>query len=171
MLVESKAKEKIEVQKESVETQETPRETRVTKKEETTDIAKDTTVTDIMKDTTSGIINQMRDQLPSNLQLYSDLYQEYLQMMDNLFGTYIISRKPIFDMLGSEEEFLKSFKEYSNAIAGLCQSQIEAATNFLHAYIPMRIEAVKIYDTQMQILIETYGNIISQSFSNLDKKQ
>jgi hypothetical protein len=158
MLVESKNKEKLHDKANEV-----PKETTVEKKEVLS-------ITEIMKDTTTGIVNKMSSQLPLHMQLYSQLFQEYLRLMDSLFCEYIMSRKPLFNQIDSGEESLKSFKEFSNAVGEIYRSQIESTTKFLQISIPVRIEILRIYDKCMQILIQAYGNAISQSFPNVEKK-
>lgn len=79
MLAASKNKEKPQGM-----VNELPKETKVEKKEVLS-------IAEIMKDTTTGIINQMNSRLPLHMQLYSQLFQEYLLLMDSLFCEYIVS--------------------------------------------------------------------------------
>ena len=44
-------------------------------------------ICDIMKEDTSEVIKKMESQMPSQFQNYSDVYTEYLHMLDDIFGT------------------------------------------------------------------------------------
>jgi len=118
---------------------------------------------DVMKDNTSKIIKKMESQIPSYVQEYSDLYTEYLHMFDDLFGTCYISEKDFFDKLGFDQETLKTFDNYSKTLTNFYSSQIEMSTNYLRAYVKMRISAIKSYDQYIHAMMDSYAKTLDFS--------
>ncbi len=114
-------------------------------------------VCDVMKNNTSSVIKKMESQIPSYVQEYSDLYTEYLHMFDDLFGTCFISEKKFFDKLGFDPETLKTFDIYSKTLTNFYSSQIDMSTNYLRAYVKMRISAIKSYDQYLHMMMDSYA--------------
>lgn len=119
-------------------------------------------ICDIMKDNTAFLIKKIEFQIPTYVQLYSDLYTEYLRSLDNVFGTCYISQKEFFDKMGFDQKTLVSLKEYWNAITSTLLTQIEMSTNFQSFYIKTRIEAIKSFNRYIQISMENYARVLSQ---------
>ena len=124
---------------------------------------------DVMKDNTSKVIKKMESQIPSYVQEYSDLYAEYLHTLDDLFGTCYISEKQFFDNLGFDQETLKTFDNYSKTLTNFYSSQIDMSTNYLKAYVKMRISAIKSYDQYLHVMMDSYAKSLSQ-FNSVTKK-
>jgi len=124
---------------------------------------------DVMKDNTSKVIKKMESQIPSYVQEYSDLYAEYLHTFDDLFGTCYISEKQFFDNLGFDQETLKTFDNYSKTLANFYSSQIDMSTNYVKAYVKMRISAIKSYDRYLHVMMDSYAKSLSQ-FNSVNKK-
>ena len=118
---------------------------------------------DIMKDNTSKVIKKMESQIPSYVQEYSDLYTEYLHMFDDLFGTCYISEKEFFDKLGFDQETLKTFDNYSKTLTNFYSSQIDMSTNYLRAYVKIRISAIKSYDQYIHAMMDSYAKTLDFS--------
>jgi len=126
-------------------------------------------VCDVMKSKTSSVIRKMESQIPSYVQEYSDLYAEYLHTIDDLFGTCYISEKEFFDKLNVDQKTLKVFDDLSSFWEKTTTSQIETSTNFLKAYVQMRISAIKSYDMYTHLLMDSYAKMFSQ-FNSAFKK-
>jgi len=126
-------------------------------------------VCDVMKSNTTKIIKKMESQIPSYVQESSDLYTEYLHMFDDLFGTCYIAEKDFFDNLGFDQETLKTFDNYSKTLTNLYSSQIDMSTNFLRAYVKMRISAIKSYDQYLHLMMDSYAKTLSQFNSKPEK--
>ena len=119
-------------------------------------------VCDVMKNNTSKIIKKMESQVPSYVQQYSDLYTEYLHMFDDLFGTCYIAEKEFFDKLNIDQKTLKAFDNLSGFWEKIATSQIETSTNFMRAYVQMRISAIKSYDKYVHTMMDSYAKMLSQ---------
>ncbi len=121
-----------------------------------------TSVCDLMKDNTSSVIKKMESQIPSYVQGYSDLYAEYLHTIDDLFGTCYLSEKEFFDKLNIDQKTLKEFDNLSGFWEKIATSQIETSTNFMRAYVQMRISAIKSYDKYVHTMMDYYAKMLSQ---------
>ena len=64
-------------------------------------------ICDIFKDNTSRIINTLEMQIPSHFQIYSDMYKEYLHLINDIFGTCILSEKEFFDKMKIDNNLIK----------------------------------------------------------------
>ena len=62
-----------------------------------------TSICDVMKDNTSEIIQKLELQIPTFMQLYSDLYTKYLHMLDDLYSSCYLSEKEFLDKLGMDK--------------------------------------------------------------------
>jgi len=119
-------------------------------------------VCDVMKSKTSSIIRKMESQIPSYVQEYTDLYAEYLHTIDDLFGTCYLSEKEFFDKLNIDQKALKEFDNLSGFWEKIATSQIETSTNFMRAYVQMRISAIKSYDQYAHTMMDSYSKMLSQ---------
>ncbi len=126
-------------------------------------------ICDVMKDNTSKRIKKLESQIPSYFQEYSDLYTEYLHMFDDLFSTCYIAEKDFFDKLGFDQETLKTFDNYSKTLTNFYSSQIDMSTNFLRAYVKMRISAIKSSDKYLHLMMDSYAKMLSQFNSKPEK--
>ncbi len=124
---------------------------------------------DVMKSKTSSVIRKMESQIPSIVQEYSDLYAEYLHTIDDLFGTCYISEKEFFDKLNIDQKTLKAFDNLSSFWEKTATSQIETSTNFMRAYVQMRISAIKSYDKYVHTMMDSYSKMLSQYNSAFKK--
>ncbi len=128
-------------------------------------------VCDIMKNNTSKVIKKMESQVPTYIQNYSDLYTTYLHAFDDIFGTCYIAEKQFFDKLGIDPKTLKTLENYSNSFTNICSSQIDASTKFLGTYVQLRTSAIESYDRYTHLVMDYYGNVLSQFNSVLEKQQ
>lgn len=131
-------------------------------------------VCDIMKNNTSMMIHKMETEVPTYMQLYSDLYTKYLEMFDNLFGTCYISEKQFFDKLGLDQRTLKTINNFWKTMSDNYNTQIDISTNFLKSYVQMRISTIDSYEEYMKILMDSYVKTLSEitkfaKFSNVNE--
>ncbi len=126
-------------------------------------------ICDVMKNNTSKTIKKMESQIPSLVQQYSDLYSAYLHSFDDIFGTCYISEKEFFDKLGIDNKTLETFKEFSDILTQNHSIQVDSNTNFLRAYVQMRISAINTFDNYVHVMMDSYSKILSQVNSSLEK--
>ena len=119
-------------------------------------------VCDIFKDNTSKVIKKLEMQIPSHFQIYSDMYKEYLHVIDDIFGTCILSEKEFFDKMKIDRNLMKNIETFTNYFTGIGINQIENYDNYLKWYAQMRILGMKSYDQ----LVHTMMNSHSKTLTN-----
>ncbi len=122
---------------------------------------KEYSVCDIMKGNTSAIIQKMESQIPVNFQIYSDMYKEYLHMIDDLFGTCYLSEKEFFDKMNIDDRTLKIMDSYGKTYTEIYNSQIENYGSFLKWYSKMRTSEMRSYDKFAHVMMDSYAKMIS----------
>jgi hypothetical protein len=122
---------------------------------------KEYSICDIMKGNTSAIIQKMESQIPVNFQIYSDMYKEYLHMIDDLFGTCYLSEKEFFDKMNIDDRILKIMDSYGKTYTEIYNSQIENYSGFLKWYSKMRTSGMRSYDKFSHAMMDSYAKMIS----------
>jgi hypothetical protein len=122
---------------------------------------KEYSICDIMKGNTSAIIQKMESQIPVNFQIYSDMYKEYLHMIDDLFGTCYLSEKEFFDKMNIDDRILKIMDSYGKTYTEIYNSQIENYSSFLKWYSKMRTSGMRSYDKFAHVMMDSYAKMIS----------
>ncbi len=128
-----------------------------------------TSVCDLMKDNTTKVIKKMESQIPSYIQLYTDLYTEYLHMFDDLCGACYIGEKQFYEKLGIDQDTIKKLDRNWNSLTNFYANQIEISTNFLRSYVQLRISAIKSYDRYAHVMIDYFAKMSSQYNSAFKK--
>ena len=119
-------------------------------------------ICDIMKEDTSEVIKKLESQMPLQFQNYSDVYTEYLHMLNDVFGTCYIAEKEFFDKLNIDQGVLRQMKQYSESIKNNYIENIEMGGKFFDDYVNMRISAIKSFDNYAHIMMESYAKMLSQ---------
>ena len=122
---------------------------------------KEYSICDIMKGNTSAIIQKMESQIPVNFQIYSDMYKEYLHMIDDLFGTCYLSEKEFFDKMNIDDRILKIMDSYGKTYTEIYNSQIENYSSFLKGYSKMRTSGMRSFDKFAHVMMDSYAKMIS----------
>ncbi len=117
-------------------------------------------VCNIFKDNTSKIIKKMEMQIPSQFQIYSDIYKEYLHVLDDIFGACLLSEKEFFDKMNIDEKLLKNLKSYSDNLSEIMINQIENYDNYLKWYSQVRISGMKSYDQFIHNMMDSYSKML-----------
>ncbi len=126
-------------------------------------------VCNIMKNNTSQVIKKMQSQIPTYMELFSDLYMKNLHSLDDLYGTCYMSEKEFFDKMPIDKGFLEVWDGYMKAWTQLALLQIETSTNFVRAYVEARKLAIDSYDNYMHLWMDSYAKSLSQFNSFMDK--
>ena len=126
-------------------------------------------VCDIFKDNTSKIINKLEMQIPSHFQIYSDMYKEYLHLIDDTFGTCIMSEKEFFDKMNIDNNLIKKTSQYANYLTNMWINQIENYDSYLKWYSKMRISSMKTYDEFIHEMMNMYAKSLTNITKNCEK--
>ena len=116
---------------------------------------------DIHKDNTSKIIKKMESKIPSFAQNYSDLYDAYLHMIDDIHSTFCMSEKEFIDKINISPESIDKIKDHSDRSREEILNGIDVMSSIFDAYIKMRISAIESLDRYAHVWLESYGNILS----------
>jgi len=123
----------------------------------------------MMKNNTSTLVKKAESQIPTYAQLYSDVYTEYLHMVDDLFGTCYIAEKQFFEKFNIDSATMKVFSNYMNSLTNVCSSQIDMSTDFLKNYSQIRIAMIKSYDSYMHTMMDIYAKTLAQVNITIEK--
>lgn len=134
----------------------------IEKKQETIQTTESISICDVFKDNTTAVIEKLESQVPVYLQMYSDLYMEYLRSMDNIFGTCYVSQKEFFDKLGIDQNLLRTYNDYWKTIVDAGNVQIDMFMNFQKMYVKTRIETIKYFNQNAQLMLDNYAKMLSQ---------
>jgi biotin synthase-related radical SAM superfamily protein len=127
-------------------------------------------VCDILKDNTTKVIRKIESQIPTNIQAYSDLYTDYLHMLDDYFGTCYLWQKQYFDMFGLDSQTLNAINDYWSTVTDLYCTQIEMITSAQKSNIDMREKMIKLGDQYIHQALDYYGKVFSQTLSKINEK-
>lgn len=119
-------------------------------------------VCDVLKSDTSEIIKKLESQTPSLFQNYSNLYTEYLHMLDDIFGTCYIAEKEFFDKLNIDPKAISQIKKSSEMMKKNYIELIEANKKYWDEYFKMRIATVKSFDNFFHEMMDSYAKTLSQ---------
>jgi len=123
----------------------------------------------MMKNNTSTLVKKAQSQIPTYVQLYSDVYTEYLHMVDDLFGTCYIAEKQFFEKFNIDSTTMKVFSNYMNSSTNVYSSQIDMSTDFLKNYSQIRIAMIKSYDSYMHTMMDIYAKTLAQVNITIEK--
>ena len=126
-------------------------------------------VCDIFKDNTSKVIKKLEMQIPSHFQIYSNMYKEYLHVIDDIFGTCILSEKEFFDKMKIDKNLMKNIETFTNYFTGIEINQIENYDNYLKWYAQIRISGMKSYDQFVHTMMNSYSKTLANFMIDFEK--
>lgn len=126
-------------------------------------------VCDIFKGNSSKIINKLEMQIPTQYQIYSDMYKEYLHVMDDVFGTCIMSEKEFLEKIGINQDLVRNIESYTNFVTEMWLNQIDYYENYLKWYSQMRISGMKTYEKFIHLAMDSYSRSLSNFTRNFEK--
>ena len=119
-------------------------------------------VCETMKEDTSEVSRKIESHMPILFQNYSNLYSQYLHIMDDVFGTFYIAEKEILDRLNVDQGILKQIKENSNSLKNTSIQNIDISSAYFDKYLKMRIDVIKSFDNYMHMMIDSYAKMLTQ---------
>ena len=126
-------------------------------------------ICDLFKENTSKLIQKMESQIPLYGQIYSDIYKENFEMLEDIFGTCYISEKEFFDKLNINQYTLKQWDMYWKNAVDFYSKQIDASTNLLKIYAQSRISGMNLYKNYMHLMMDSYQKTLS-NFNSFNGK-
>ena len=118
--------------------------------------------TDIIKENTSRMLREMELQSPTHFQIYSDMYKEYLHMLDNVFGMLLFSERELLDRMagGADPGFLDRFGRSADRTTDHVLAQLDGYGDILQWYAKARSQGMKAFDRYMHSMIGAYSEAL-----------
>jgi hypothetical protein len=127
-------------------------------------------VCDILKNNTTKVIRKLESQIPPNIQASSNLYTQYLHLLDDYFGTCYLWQKQYFDRLGIDQQMLLAIDAYWNAVTDLYCSQIDVITGAQKSTVDVQERMMHLCDQYIHQAIDYYGKIFAESMAKMNQK-
>lgn len=124
-------------------------------------------VCDILKNNTTKVIKKLESQIPTSIQGYSDMYGQYLHLLDDYFGTCYLWQKQYFDKFGMDSKTLIAINSYWDAITDLYCTQIDIIASSQKSSVDMRSNLIKLCDQYIHETMDYYGRIFSRAMSEI----
>jgi len=118
--------------------------------------------TDIIKENTSRMLREMELQSPTHFQIYSDMYKEYLHVLDNVFGMLLLSERELLDRMagGADPGFLDRFGRSADRTTDHVLAQLDGYGDILQWYAKARSQGMKAFDRYMHSMIGAYSEAL-----------
>ncbi len=127
-------------------------------------------VCDILKNNTTKVIKKLESQIPPNIQASSNLYAQYLHLLDDYFGTCYLWQKQYFDRLGFDKQTLNTINDYWNIMTDLYCTQIEVITGTQKSSVDVQENMMKLCDQYIHQALDYYGKIFADVMAKLNQK-
>lgn len=113
----------------------------------------------VMKENSSKIIRKLESKIPIFVQKNSDFYTENLHMLDDVFNTCYLSEKRFLDSMNIDENYLKSFNDFSNYMTDLIINQIDMNAKLFETYKQIQINYIRLFDESFHNMINMFENV------------
>lgn len=119
--------------------------------------------TDIIKENTSKVLRELELQTPTHFQIYSDMYKEYLHMMDNVFGMLVLSEREFIDRIGTDPKLAASLRRAAGKTTDDWLVQLDNYGEFLQWYAKTRSQGMKSFDRYMHSMISAHAQMVAST--------
>ncbi|AJZ75154.1 hypothetical protein [Candidatus Nitrosotenuis cloacae] len=127
-------------------------------------------ICDILKNNTTKVIRKLESQIPPNVQANSDLYTQYLHLLDDYFGSCYLWQKQYFDRFGFDNQTLNAINQYWDVVTDLYCTQIDLITGAQKSSIEVRANMMTLCDQYIHQAMDYYGKIFSEALSKMNQK-
>lgn len=127
-------------------------------------------VCDVMRDNTNQIIMKFESLLPSFIESFANIQEEYLRIARDFFGTCYISEKKLLDKMGIDHKAIESFDKYLKVLTKYTILDIDMANNFQKTFVTNTIAAMKTYDGYVKLMLSEYAKMLEYTSAIIPKK-
>ncbi len=120
-------------------------------------------LTNTIKENTLRILKEIERQSPTHFQLYSDMYKEYIHILDNMFTMLSISEKEIKNKINIDDSIISNIGQNTKGMTETFLEYIDNYREYLHMYAKTHSEMVNTYNKQMHTAIGLYTQFVSNS--------
>lgn len=125
---------------------------------------------DIMRDNTNQIIMKVESLLPSFIESFANIQEEYLRIARDFFGTCYISEKELLDKMGVDHNAIEGFDKYLKVLTKYAILDIDMANNFQKTFVTNTISAMKTYDGYVKLMLSEYAKMLEYTSALIPKK-
>ena len=137
------------------------------KKEDDTPVL---SVCDVIRDNTNQVIMKVERLLPTYIESFANLQEEYLRVARDFFGTCYIAEKEILDKTGVDHKAIEGFDKYLKVLTKYTILDIDMTTNFQKTFVTNTISAMKTYDNYVKLMLSEYAKMLEYTSALLPKK-
>jgi hypothetical protein len=128
-------------------------------------------ICDVMSENTNQVIMKVESLLPSFIENFANLQEEYLRIVRDFLGTCYISEKEILDKMGVDHKAIEGFDEYLKVITKYTILDIDVANNFQKTLVTNTLSGMKSYDNYVKLMLSEYAKFLEYFSVLLPKKR
>jgi hypothetical protein len=127
-------------------------------------------VCDVMRDNTNQVIMKVESLLPSFIESFANIQEEYLRIARDFFGTCYISEKQLLDKMGVDHKSIEGFDKYLKVLTKYAILDIDMASNFQKTFVTNTLSAMKTYDNYVKLMLSEYAKILEYTSALIPKR-
>ena len=143
---------------------------KTTPQENKTEVAPVLSICDVMRDNTNQVIMKVESLLPTYIESFANLQEEYLRIARDFFGTCYIAEKELLDKLGVDHKAIEGFDKYLKVLTKYAILDIDMTNNFQKTFVTNTISAMKTYDNYVKLMLSEYAKMLEYTSALLPKK-
>lgn len=129
------------------------------KEQENTQL-KHLSVCDVIRDNAEKVIIKIESLLPTNMEDFSNLQEEYLRIARDFFSTCYIAEKEILDKIGVDQKSIQELDNILKISVKTTLSQIDMASTMQKMYVDNSLAAMRTYDEYVKIMLSSYSKFL-----------
>lgn len=127
-----------------------------------------TSLNDVIKENTSRVFKEMELQSPAHFQMYSDMYNEYLHMLDNMFGMLVRSEKKFIDKTGISSSMASEIGYMAGKMTDAFLIYLDNYGDCLHLYAKTRSEMMRSCDRYIHRAIDVFEQAVTSNAKRMN---
>ena len=143
---------------------------KTTSQENKTEVTPTLSICDVMRDNTNQVIMKVESLLPTYIESFANLQEEYLRIARDFFGTCYIAEKELLDKLGVDHKAIEGFDKYLKVLTKYTILDIDMTNNYQKTFVTNTISAMKTYDNYVKLMLSEYAKMLEYTSALLPKK-
>lgn len=127
-------------------------------------------VCDVMRDNTNEVIMKIESLIPTYIESFADLHEEYMRIARDFFGTCYIAEKELLDKIGTDQRAIEEFDKYLKVLTRSAISEIEMASNLQKTFVNNTMSAMKSYDDYVKLMLSSYAKMLEYTSAIIPNK-
>lgn len=127
-------------------------------------------VCDVMRDNTNEVIMKIESLIPTYIESFADLQEEYMRIARDFFGTCYIAEKELLDKIGTDQRAIEGFDKYLKVLTRSAISEIEMASNLQRTFVNNTMSAMESYDDYVKLMLSSYAKMLEYTSAIIPNK-